>query len=62
MSLGEQANILLRTHFTPFILFTLIVCSFIIYLVLAKPVFNFVEVFVLSLYGGGTYMLMLFFK
>jgi hypothetical protein len=59
MNMKEQANVLLRTHFTPFILIVLIVSAFIIYRVLAKPKFNFVEVFIISVYGGGTYMMML---
>ncbi len=60
MNLKEQANVLLRTHFSPFIIATLAICSFIIYFVIAKPIFNFTEVFILSLYGGGTYIIMLF--
>lgn len=60
MNLKDQANVLLRTHFTPFILFILMASSLIIYLILARPTFNFTEIFILSLYGGGTYLMMLF--
>jgi hypothetical protein len=59
LSINEQANVLLRTHFTPFIIITLIVSAFIIYLILARPAFYFTEIFILTLYGGGTYMTML---
>ena len=59
MDVKEQANILLRTHFTPFILFILIVSALVIYLVLGRPKFNFTEIFIISLYGGGTYLMML---
>ncbi len=60
MNTKEQANVLLRTHFSPFIILILTVSAFLIYLILARPRFNFVETFILSLYGGGTYLAMLF--
>jgi hypothetical protein len=60
MGIKDQANVLLRTHFTPFIIFVLITSAFIVFFVLARPKFNFIEIFVLCLYGGGTYMMMLF--
>ena len=55
----EEANIFLRTHFTPFTFIILIASAYIIYLVMAGKVFNFIEILTLCLYGGGTYFLML---
>ena len=59
LNLEEQANILLRTHFTLFIIPILLISAFFIYTILARPQFNFIEVFTLCLYGGGTYFMML---
>lgn len=55
----EQSNILLRTHFTPFILIIILLSAVIIYPILGRRKFNFVEILTLCLYGGGTYFLML---
>lgn len=55
----EQSNILLRTHFTPFILIIILLSALIIYPVLGRKAFNFIEILTLCLYGGGTYFLML---
>lgn len=60
VNVNEQANILLRTHFTPFILAALIVNAYVIYLIIGRPKFNLAEIIILSLYGGGTYIAMLF--
>ena len=61
-TLKDQANVLLRTHFTPFILIILLLSAVVIYLVLGRPVFNLGEILILSLYGGGTYFMLLFFS
>jgi len=55
-----QANILLRHHFTLFILPALLCTAIVIFYILAKPTFNFAELISLTLYGGGTYFMMLF--
>ncbi len=55
----EQSNIFLRTHFTPFILLIILISAVIIYFVLARRGFNFIEILALCLYGGGTYFFML---
>ncbi|MBK6858993.1 MAG: DUF3667 domain-containing protein [Saprospiraceae bacterium] len=55
-----QANILLQKHFTLFIIPAVLCSAFSIYYVLAKPKYNFTEILALSLYGGGTYFMMLF--
>ncbi len=60
MNLTDQANVLLRTHFAPFLICILIISALIIYLVLGRPLFNFTEILILSFYGGGTYLMMLF--
>ncbi len=59
LDVEEQSNIFLRTHFTPFMLFIMLVSAIIIYLVIARGKFNFIEVLTLCLYGGGTYFFML---
>jgi len=59
LSLEEQANFLLRTHFTVFIIPIILISAFFIHTILAKPRYNFVEIFTLCLYGGGTYFMML---
>jgi len=58
--LREQANLLLRTHFTIFLIPILFVVALFEYFILAKPRFNFTEMITLCLYGGGTYFAMLF--
>lgn len=55
----EQSNILLRMHFTPFILFIILLSAVIIYPILGRSNFNFIEILTLCLYGGGTYFFML---
>jgi hypothetical protein len=57
--LSGDANIFLRTHFTPIIFVILIASAFLIYLVLGRGRFNFIEILTLCLYGGGTYFMML---
>jgi Protein of unknown function (DUF3667) len=56
----EQSNILLRTHFTPFIILIILLSSVVIYFILGRNKYNFIEILTISLYGGGTYFLMLF--
>ncbi len=58
--LQEQANILLRTHLTPFLILIYLFSAFLIYLVLARPRFNFIEIITSCLYGGSTYFMLLF--
>ena len=60
LSQVEKANVILRSHFTFFILPVLLYSAFVIYLVLGRPRYNFTEILTLSLYGGGTYFMMLF--
>ncbi|KAA9038378.1 DUF3667 domain-containing protein [Ginsengibacter hankyongi] len=55
-----EANRLLQKHFTLFIIPAVFACALSIYYVLARPKYNFTELLVLSLYGGGTYFMMLF--
>ncbi len=55
----EQSNIVLRTHFTPFIVLIILFSAVIIYPILGRKRFNFVEILTLCLYGGGTYFLIL---
>jgi Protein of unknown function (DUF3667) len=62
MDMTGQANILLQKHFTLFILPALLSSALSVYYVLARPVYNFTEVLVISLFGGGTYFMMTFFS
>jgi hypothetical protein len=55
-----QANILLRKHFTFFMIPAVLCTALSIYYILAKPKYNFTELLALTLYGGGTYFMMLF--
>jgi len=57
-----QANVMLRTHFTLFIIPAVFCSTLSLYFILAKPKYNFTEIIALSLYGGGTYFMMLFFS
>ncbi len=62
IGLQEQANVLLRTHLAPFLILIYFFSAFIIYVVLARPRFNFIEILTISLYGGSTYFMLLFFS
>jgi hypothetical protein len=60
ISFSEQANMFFRTHFTPIILLTILASAVIIYNILGRKKFNFIEILTLCLFGGGTYFMMLF--
>jgi hypothetical protein len=55
----ELANELLRSHFTLFFLPVILASSVIIYFVLGKPRFFYIEVLTLCLYGAGCFNAML---
>jgi len=55
----EQSNIFLRTHFTPFLLLIILISAVVIYYILGRKKFNFIEILTLCLFGGGTYFMML---
>lgn len=55
----ENANELLRNHFTLFFIPALFVASILIYFILGKPRFYYPEVLALSLYGAGCFNAML---
>jgi Protein of unknown function (DUF3667) len=55
-----EANRLLQHHFTLFIIPAVFCSALSTYYVLARPKFNFTELLALSLYGGGTYFMMIF--
>jgi hypothetical protein len=52
---NEEANELLRSHFTLFFMPVLFVSSIVIYFVLAKPRFTYIEVIVICLFGAGCF-------
>ncbi len=58
--LNEKANIVLRTHFTFFIIPLLLMSAFLLYAILARPKYNFVEILTLCSFGSGIYFMMLF--
>jgi Protein of unknown function (DUF3667) len=51
----EKASELFRGHFTLFFLPVLVVSSVLIYLILARPKFYYVEILTLCLYGAGCF-------
>lgn len=53
--LQEEANIMLRKHFSFFMIPILILSALIIWLILGRPRLLFFELFTIALYGGGTY-------
>jgi hypothetical protein len=55
-----QANMILRKHFTLFIIPAVFCSALSFYFILAKPKYNFTETIALCLFGGGTYFMMLF--
>jgi len=62
MNIKEQSNILFRQHFTLFILPVILLSALLLYYIMAKPRYNFIEILTLSLYGSGTYFMMSFFS
>lgn len=56
----EEANEMLRKHFTLFIAPLPVVSALLIFLILARKRFYFSEVLTLCIYGTGTYFMMLF--
>ena len=60
LNVAERSNVLLRNHLSIFIIPIIIVSSILVYFILARPRFNFIELFAISLFGTGTYFMMLF--
>jgi hypothetical protein len=59
LNVVDNGNILLRTHFSLFFGPILLISALIIYAILARPRFNFMEILTICLYGAGTYFMML---
>jgi hypothetical protein len=57
LNVEEQSNILFRQHLSIFIFPVIMVSAILLYFIMAKPVFNFIELFTLCLYGTGTYFM-----
>ena len=53
-----EANLFLRKNFTFMMLPLLFISAAVIWLVMARPRFYFIEMVVLALYGGGTYFIL----
>jgi hypothetical protein len=60
MNIKAQSNILFRQHFTLFILPVILLSALLLYYIMARPRYNFIEILTLSLYGAGTYFMMSF--
>ncbi|HJW29719.1 MAG TPA: DUF3667 domain-containing protein, partial [Saprospiraceae bacterium] len=58
LNIREQSNLLFRQHFTLFILPVILLSAWLLYLILGRRKYNFIEILTLSLYGGGTYFMM----
>ncbi|HJW29559.1 MAG TPA: DUF3667 domain-containing protein, partial [Saprospiraceae bacterium] len=54
LNIREQSNLLFRQHFTLFILPVILLSAWLLYLILGRRKYNFIEILTLSLYGGGT--------
>jgi hypothetical protein len=57
--LSQQANMMLRTHFTTFIIPLLFISALLLYYIMARPTYYFFEVLAVCLFGAGTYFMML---
>lgn len=55
----SHSNIFFRQHFTFFIIPVIILSAVLLYFVMARPRYNFIEILISCLYGGGTYFMML---
>lgn len=55
----EKANILLRSHFTVFMIPLILMSAFLIYAVLGRPKYYFIEILTICIFGTGTYFMML---
>jgi Protein of unknown function (DUF3667) len=62
LKVAEQSNVLLRNHLSIFLLPVILVTAILVYFILARPRFNFTELLTISLFGVGTYFMMLFFS
>ncbi len=60
LNIREQSNILFRQHFTIFLLPVIALSSVLLYVIMAKPLYNYIEILTLSLYGAGTYFMISF--
>ena len=60
MDPGEQSNIFFRQHFTLFIIPVILYSALLVYYIMAKPKYNYIEILILSLYGSGIYFMMSF--
>jgi Protein of unknown function (DUF3667) len=60
LNIREQSNIFFRQHFTFFIIPVILVSAILLYYIMARPGFNFIELLALCLYGAGSYFMMSF--
>lgn len=58
MNIGEQSNVFFRQHFTLFIIPVILFSAFLLYILMARPTYNYIEILTLSFYGAGTYFMM----
>jgi hypothetical protein len=58
LNIGEQSNVLFRQHFTLFIIPVIAYSAFLLYILLSRPKYNYIEILTLSLFGAGTYFML----
>lgn len=62
LDMTGQANVLLQKHFSLFLIPTVFISSLSVYYILARPLYNYIEILAISLFGGGTYFMITFFS
>ena len=62
LSIKEQSNVFFRQHLSLFIIPVILVSALWLYIFLARPRFNFVELLAICMYGTGTYFMMSLFS
>lgn len=55
---SEEANMIFRQHFTFFIFPVIIISALILYYIMGRPRYYYIELLALSFYGTGTYFMM----
>lgn len=58
LNIRDHGNLLFRRHFTLFIIPVILLSAVLLYYVMARPRYNFIEILTLCLYGAGTYFMM----
>jgi hypothetical protein len=62
LSIKEQSNAYFREHLSLFIIPVILTSAVWLYIFLARPTFNFIELLAICMYGTGTYFMMSLFS